>query len=102
MRVAVEGDEVRGRLVRIEDHFTVAEADAVAGMEERGLDQRTPLSVVPLTLPQSRTNQVAALEEISAWRRERKRSLIGIVQSEARPSVIVSAGASACCGDIPG
>ena len=62
----------------------------------------TPLSVVPFTLPQSRTNQVPRSLRISAWRRERKRSLIGIVQSEARPSVMFSAGSVTCCGESPG
>jgi hypothetical protein len=53
---------------------------------------RTPLSIVPFTLPQSRTYHCPASCMISAWRRERNRSRIGTVQSAARPRVtIVSA-----------
>ena len=62
----------------------------------------TPFTSVPFTLPQSRTNHCPRSRTISAWRRERKRSLIGIVQSDARPRVIMSPGMATCCGAIPG
>jgi len=62
-----------------------------------------PLSIVPLTLPQSRTYQRPRSSATSACRRERKRSLIGTVHSDARPSVISPSPLSiTCCGARPG
>ena len=68
-----------------------------------GSTTRRPFSSVPLTLPQSRSSQPSSSScTISAWRRERKRSLIGTVQSFARPSVITPPGSARLCGARPG
>src|SRR5687767_8556290 len=54
-----------------------------------------PLRNVPLALPQSLSTQVPEAGTISACLRERYRSLIGMVQSEARP-MLTGAWVSGC------
>ena len=54
--------------------------------------RRVPFSSVPLTLPQSRTSHWPSANEISACLRDRNLSRMGMVQSDARPSVIVWTG----------
>ena len=60
-----------------------------------GSSSFVPFSSVPFTLPQSRTIHWPASNVISAWCRDRNRSLIGIVHSLARPSVIGCSDVSA-------